>query len=260
MPTESFRAAQIWDLPTRLFHWLLVLLVGTNLFLIGPRGGIETVIHFVAGFAIAGLLLFRLLWGFIGSPRSRFVDFVRPWPTVRTYLDRLRRLQPPSAVGHNPLGGWMIVVLLTALAVMIATGLFASGRHAAGPFAHLISVGETGALGTVHSLVANLLIGLICVHIAGVAVEWFLTGENLVKSMVNGRKELPADVAAQERPTVGMGRAAAVGLLCLVLIAALIAATDFSADRASLQAAPEQASSGVMLQGRQLGAASRLAD
>jgi cytochrome b len=260
MPTESFRAAQIWDLPTRLFHWLLVLLVGTNLFLIGPRGGIETVIHFVAGFAIAGLLLFRLLWGFIGSPRSRFVDFVRPWPTVRTYLDRLRRLQPPSAVGHNPLGGWMIVVLLTALAIMIATGLFASGRHAAGPFAHLVPVGVTGALGTIHSLVANLLIGLICVHIAGVAVEWFLTGENLVKSMVNGRKELPADVAAQERPTVGMGRAAAVGLLCLVLIAALIAATDFSADRASLQAAPEQASSGVMLQGRQLGAASRLAD
>jgi len=61
MPTASHQATPIWDLPTRIFHWLLVLLVGTNLFLIGPRGGIETVIHFVAGFAIAGLLLFRLL-------------------------------------------------------------------------------------------------------------------------------------------------------------------------------------------------------
>lgn len=250
MPTASHRATQVWDLPTRLFHWLLVLLVGTNLFLVGPRGGIETVVHFVAGFAVAGLLFFRLLWGFIGSPHSRFVDFVRPWSTVKTYLERLRRLRPPPAIGHNPLGGWMIVVLLAALTIMIATGLFASGRHAAGPFAHLIPVAVTATLGAIHSLVANLLIGLICVHIAGVAVEWFLTGENLVKAMLNGRKELPAEVAAQERPLVGLSRAAAVGLLCLMLIAALIAATDFSADRASLQAAPQQAASGAMLQGQ----------
>lgn len=237
MTATPHRTAHIWDLPTRLFHWLLVLLVGTNLFLIGPRGGVQTIVHDVVGYLIAGLLLFRLFWGFIGSPRSRFVDFVRPWPVVKAYAERLRVLQPPPAIGHNPLGGWMIVVLLAMLTLMVVTGLFASGRHAAGPFAHLIPVATTATLGGIHSLLSNLLIGLVCVHVAGVAVEWFLTGENLVKSMVNGRKELLAEIAARERPPVGIGRAVAVGVLSLALVAGFVAATDFTADRASLQSA-----------------------
>jgi len=238
--TTPHRPAQIWDLPTRMFHWSLVLLVGTNLFLVGPRGGIETVIHFVVGFSIAGLLLFRLFWGFIGSPRSRFADFVRSWPVVRAYVERLRTFRPPPAIGHNPLGGWMIVLLLAMLAIMIITGLFASGRNAAGPFAALIPVALTATLGGIHSFVSNLLIGLIVVHIAGVAVDWFLTGENLVKSMLNGRKQLPADLAAQERPTVSLWRAAVVAALSLALVLSLVVATDFTANRASLNAAQEQ--------------------
>src|SRR5262245_11271175 len=111
MSAVSQRSVPIWDVPTRLFHWLLVLLVGTNLFLIEPGGGIETVIHMVAGYGVAGLLFFRLIWGFIGSPRSRFADFLRPWSAVKAYTERLRRLQPTPAIGHNPLGGWMIIIL-----------------------------------------------------------------------------------------------------------------------------------------------------
>lgn len=238
MTTAPRQATEVWDLPTRLFHWALVMLVGTNLFVIGPRGGLETIIHFVVGFAIAGLLLFRLFWGFIGSPRSRFADFVRPWAAVRAYIERLWQLRPPPAIGHNPLGGWMIVVLLVTLATMVATGLFASGRHAAGPFAHLIPVALTATLGAIHSFVSNLLIGLIAVHIVGVAVDWFLTGENLVRSMLDGRKSIPADLAARERPTVSIRRAVAVGTLSLVLVIGLVAATDFKADRESLTAGP----------------------
>ncbi len=79
------RQVAIWDLPTRLFHWSLVVLVGGNLFLISPRGGWSTLVHFLAGFIIAGLLLFRFVWGFIGSPRSRFADFLQPWPAVHSY-------------------------------------------------------------------------------------------------------------------------------------------------------------------------------
>lgn len=241
MSAVNQRDAHIWDVPTRQFHWLLVLLVGTNLFLIEPGGGLATVIHMVAGYGVAGLLLFRLIWGFVGSPRSRFADFVQPWPVVKAYVERLRRLQPPRSVGHNPLGGWMIIVLLVVLVTMIMTGLFASGRQAAGPLAHFIPVAFTAVAGEIHEFVSNILIGLIVVHLAGVVVEWLLTRENLVKAMINGRKELPGDLVAQERPLVGAGRAALVGIVSLLLVGGLIAATDFSANRASLQSSSSDA-------------------
>jgi cytochrome b len=212
-----------------------VLLVGTNLFLIEPGGGLATVIHMVAGYGVAGLLLFRLTWGFVGSPRSRFADFVQPWPVVKAYVGRLRRLQPPRSVGHNPLGGWMIIVLLVVLVTMIMTGLFASGRQAAGPLAHFIPVAFTAVAGEIHEFVSNILIGLIVVHLAGVVVDWVLTRENLVKAMINGRKHLPAELVAQERPLVDARRTALVGIVSLLLVCGLVAATDFSANRASLQ-------------------------
>jgi cytochrome b len=231
----AHRETPIWDLPTRLFHWALVLLVGTNLFLIGPKGGIETVIHMTAGYGVIGLLLFRLVWGFVGSPRSRFSDFVHPWAAVKAYTQRLRRLSPPRSVGHNPLAGWMIVVMLALLAGMVTTGIFASGRHAAGALASYVPVELTALAGDIHGLLGNIMIGLVIVHVAGVAADWLLTRENLVKAMINGRKPLPADVAVQERPLVGGARAVLVGVFCLGIVAALIAATDYSLDRATMQ-------------------------
>src|SRR5689334_13371833 len=92
------RETPVWDLPTRIFHWTLVLLVSTNLFLFGPTGGIATIIHMTAGYLILGLLLFRLAWGFLGSPRSRFADFVQPWGSVKAYLEGLLRFSPPRFV------------------------------------------------------------------------------------------------------------------------------------------------------------------
>jgi cytochrome b len=218
----------VWDFPTRLFHWSLVLLVATNLFFISPRGGNSTVVHFLVGFAIAGLLLFRLIWGFLGSPRSRFADFLRPWPTVRAYIDRLRRFDPPHSIGHNPLGGWMIAILLATLATMIVTGLSALSRRATGPFAYLLSPHIAHLAAKTHVLTSNLLIGLIVVHIAGVAAEWFLTGENLVKAMITGRKQLSLEAAALEKPVAPVWRAFLTGLLAVALAAGLTLATNFS--------------------------------
>src|ERR1700688_4104574 len=129
--SSSDRETMIWDLPTRIFHWMLAVLVGTNLFLISPRSEFQTLVHFIAGYAIAGLILFRLAWGFVGSPRSRFADFLHGWPVVKRYSWRLLRLDPPHSIGHNPLGGWMIAVLIATASGMIATGLFAAGRGAA---------------------------------------------------------------------------------------------------------------------------------
>ena len=228
MTEHVHRDVVVWDLPTRLFHWSLVGLVAINLFFVSPRGGNSTLVHFLAGFAVAGLLLFRLIWGFLGSPRSRFADFLHPWPVVMAYIDRLRRFDPPHSVGHNPLGGWMIAILLATVATMIATGLFAASRRADGPFAHLLPANIAGLAGNIHVLASNVLIGFIVVHIAGVAVDWFLTGDNLVKAMLTGRKRLPLALAAQEKTVAPVWRAALIGLLALALAASLTLATNFS--------------------------------
>src|SRR5258706_3707083 len=105
----------IWDLPTRIFHWMLVVLVGTNLFLISPRSEFQILVHFVTGYSVAGLILFLTPCGFVGSPRSRFVDFLHGWPVVKRYTCRLLRLDPPSCICHDPLRGWTIVLIIATL-------------------------------------------------------------------------------------------------------------------------------------------------
>lgn len=235
MSDHQHRETPVWDLPTRLFHWTLVLLVGANLFLVEPEGGTATVIHMTAGYVVIGLLLFRLVWGFVGSPRSRFADFMHPWAEVKSYAARLRRFAPPRSVGHNPLGGWMILVMLAVLAALAATGLFASGRHAAGALATTVPVELTALLGEAHELLGNIMIALVIVHVVGVAVDWLLTRENIVKAMVTGRKTLPPDISAGEGPLVGRARAALIGVFCLAIVGGLVAATDYSLNRATLQ-------------------------
>jgi cytochrome b len=235
MSDQQHRETPVWDLSTRLFHWVLVLLVGTNLFLIEPRGGMATVIHMTFGYAVIGLLLFRLAWGFVGSPRSRFADFVHPWTAVKGYIAGLRRFSPPRSVGHNPLGGWMIVVMIAVLAALVTTGIFASGRHAAGALATAVPVELTALAGDAHELFGNIMIALVIVHVAGIAADWLLTRENLVKAMINGRKPLPAEISARERPLVGGARAALIGVFCLAIVGGLIVATDYSLNRAALQ-------------------------
>jgi cytochrome b len=234
MELPDRRPTLVWDLPTRLFHWSLVLLVGLNLFLISPRGGASTVIHFVAGYGIAGLLVFRLFWGFIGSRHSRFSDFVRPWPRLRDYLKRLMRFDPPHSTGHNPVGGWMILALIFFLLLMILTGLFGANRRAAGPLASWLGAGTAGLAGGLHSLLSSLLIGLVVVHIAGVFGEWLLTGENLIRAMVTGLKRLPAAEAAGEPPPAPIWRAALIGILAVAFVVWSALSTDYGRTKATL--------------------------
>lgn len=242
MESPDRRATLVWDLPTRLFHWSLVLLVGLNLFLISPRGGLSTVIHFVAGYGIGGLLVFRLFWGFIGSRHSRFSDFVRPWPRLREYLRRLMRFDPPHSTGHNPVGGWMILALLFFLLLMIVTGLFGANRRAAGPLASWLSAGTAGLAGQLHSLLSSLLIALVVVHVAGVLGEWLLTGENLIRAMVTGLKRLPAAEAAGEPAPAPLWRAAVVGILALAFVLWSSLTTDYGRTKATLAPSGGQSS------------------
>ena len=177
----------VWDLPTRLFHWTLVALVALT-WATGEGEGILFDIHKLAGYGVLAAILFRLIWGFIGCEHARFRDFLHPWPVVRDYAKGLLALQPRPTIGHNPLGGWMIVLLLITLFGMVGTGLFAFEDDVGGPLADSISPQMAHALAEVHEGFANFLLFLIGIHIAGVLVDSLLMGHNLVWSMFSGRK------------------------------------------------------------------------
>lgn len=212
MNASARRRVLVWDLPTRLFHWMLVALVAIAWSTGGARSWFS--VHTLAGFGIAILVLSRIAWGFVGSPHSRFRDFVSGPAAAMEHARALGRLRPPRALGHNPLGGWMVLALLGVLAVVVGTGMFAGGRHIAGPLAAQLSPGVAHAVKEVHELLVNLLLVLVAGHLGGVAVESLLTRENLVRSMLTGLKWVPVEEAMADAPPPAHWWRAALVLVC----------------------------------------------
>ncbi len=182
---------RVWDLPTRLFHWLLV---GLFAFMWYSGGASDELMHWHmrAGYTLLALLIFRVLWGLWGSRHSRFVSFVAPprrvWGYARAVL--ARRVTPAS--GHNPLGGWMVLVLLASLLTQTVTGLFSSDDISIdGPLNNTVSSSTAGWLTSVHHLNFDLLLILAGVHIAAVLAHRVL-GEPLTLAMITGRKRAAA--------------------------------------------------------------------
>ncbi|MEX2008855.1 MAG: cytochrome b/b6 domain-containing protein [Dongiaceae bacterium] len=203
------RSVPIWDLPTRVFHWALAVAVALTIF-IEAEAGAAFLVHAVAGYLAILLIAYRLVWGFVGSPRSRFADFIYGWASVRAYAGRLLRLAPPRHIGHNPLGGWMVVALLAVTLAAAVSGLFSGEDGAAGPFVGVVG-GE--GLGELHETLGNLLIVLVVLHLFGVAADIALTRENLIRPMISGRKEMDDAAAAAEPPLAGGRRGAALALV-----------------------------------------------
>jgi cytochrome b len=174
---------RVWDLPVRLFHWALVLLVAA-LWATHELDMME--VHVLLGQAMLGLILFRLIWGLIGSSTARFSSFLRGPRGVLAYLRA-----PGGAFGHNPLGGWSVVAMLAVLGVQVGLGLFASdedGEHY-GPLSHLVSYDTAVTLAERHETLFNVLLALIGVHLAAVLYYRFVKREDLVTPMVTGRRE-----------------------------------------------------------------------
>src|SRR5512133_3410581 len=184
------RAVLVWDLPTRIFHWALVIAVVVS-YVTGGEEGFWFVVHTVSGYVVALLLLFRLIWGFWGSAHSRFSDFIYSLGSVGACVRRLVRLEPPKFVGHNPLGGWMVVFLLVVLAANVITGLLSGEeRGPGGLLLPLIAAPGEEGLGGIHEVLANVIVVLAFLHILGVAADWLLTRENLLRAMITGKKML----------------------------------------------------------------------
>lgn len=209
------QSVKVWDIGVRLFHWSLVAFFVVAYFTAEE----ENILHIYAGYAVLGLLIFRLIWGFIGGQYARFSDFIYSPGHVLKYARSLVTGQPQHYLGHNPLGGWMIVVLLVGLTVVTVTGLkvyaLEEGR---GPLAgaedrSIVSSAyaeedenegdeqegkghdEGKSAGEefweeLHEVSTNITLGLVALHILGVVLSSRLHGENLVKAMITGKKEL----------------------------------------------------------------------
>jgi cytochrome b len=178
---------KVWDPFVRIFHWSLVLT-----FTVAYVSGEELeVLHNNAGYAVLGLVLLRILWGFIGPRYARFRDFVYSPAEVRGFLKDTLGRRAKRYLGHNPAGGAMVVVMLLSLIITTVTGIAFYGiEDGAGPLAMLAGSPEWAMemLEEVHEFFANLMVLLVAVHIIGVVVESRLHHESLVKAMLNGRK------------------------------------------------------------------------
>jgi cytochrome b len=189
----------VWDPFLRLFHWGLVLLF-ILAYVTGSRPTYYS-IHLAAGIAILGLVVFRILWGFIGPRPARFADFLRGPRAVIAHLRELAGGEHRPLAGHNPLGGWAVLVILLLVLVEVLSGLFASTFDYDGPLARLVPDEWAATMADVHVLNLNLLLAVLFVHLAGVAVTSALGHENLVASMIHGRKRLPVRAIAQDDRT-----------------------------------------------------------
>ncbi len=179
----------VWDLPTRLFHWLLLICLIMS-FVTGIIGGNLMEYHMLSGYAISVLLLFRFAWGFFGSRTARFSSFVKGPATVFAYaVMLLKKKTEMPYLGHNPLGGWSIVAMLLVLFIQVATGMFANDDILTeGPLYGWVSKETSDLLTWVHLINRYLLVALIAIHLFAVFFYFFFKHENLIGPMITGRK------------------------------------------------------------------------
>lgn len=176
---------RVWDLPTRLFHWSLVLLVGFSI-ATAQLGGFWMDWHMRSGYAILTLVLFRLLWGFAGSRYARLAHFVRGPRVVMAYL---RGRLADTGAGHNPLGALSVVAMLLVLLVQAGSGLFTNdGSFTEGPLAPLVSSALGERLSTLHRWGEWAIWAMVGLHLAAIAYYLVLRRQNLVAAMLTGDK------------------------------------------------------------------------
>lgn len=216
---------RVWDLPTRLFHWALVLCV-LGLVISGNVGGNAMVWHGRLGYAVLALLLFRLLWGFLGGHWSRFRSFlVRPATTL-AYLRGQGK--PEHGVGHSPLGAWSVLAMLLVLLLQVGSGLFADDEIAfTGPLAGLVSGEWVSTLTGYHKEIGKtLLLGLVLLHLGAIAYYRLIKRQKLVQSMISGDKAVTTPVTASQDTAGRRWLALVLLLLCAAAVYGIVSLGD----------------------------------
>ena len=195
MDREPETRVRVWDIPIRLFHWSIVVLLCVSWFS-AEQGYMRA--HLVSGLTLLALLLFRIAWGLVGSTTARFSNFLHPPRRVVGYLKGLAGGDKIFHAGHNPAGGWMVLALIAVLLAQVATGLFANdGVRFHGPLALLDSEDASTRLTDIHGLIFNFILLLVWCHIVAVGFYLLVKGDNLVWPMITGKKHrarLPAEL------------------------------------------------------------------
>lgn len=179
---------QVWDLPLRIFHWLLALSV-ISAVVTGEIGGNLIDWHGRIGVLVLGLLVFRIIWGFVGTKHSRFANFFPTPARIWSYLKGQWQ-----GHGHNPLGALSVIALLAVLAILVGTGLFANDDIAFyGPLFNLVDKSLSDKLSGLHAIIFNVLAGLVILHIAAIVFYVRVKKHNLVVPMLTGKKVVPKE-------------------------------------------------------------------
>lgn len=179
-------ARPLWDVPTRIVHWSLVVLLLVAWF----TGGENMQLHRWTGYTILGLLVFRLWWGVAGGSTARFAHFLTgPGETVG-YLRTLGQRSPSQAAGHNPLGAWSVLAMILVLLVQVGLGLFASDIDGleSGPLSHLVDFDASRAAAELHELTFRIVQALVALHIAAIAFYAIWKRQNLIGAMITGKR------------------------------------------------------------------------
>ncbi|MGB7098263.1 MAG: cytochrome b/b6 domain-containing protein [Xanthobacteraceae bacterium] len=216
--STSNRKIQVWDVPTRLFHWLTAALVFAA-YITWRLDWMNW--HAKAGYAVLTLIFFRLLWGFAGSDTARFSRFVASPPLALRHLAEIFRRAPDRQVGHNPAGGWMVLFLLGLLLGETLSGLYVANDVAdQGPLTELIPARIANAITALHWIFWDVLLAAFALHVLAIATYAVAKGHNLLTPMITGRKSLPPDVP---RPRIGsLVRASALLAASALAVAVLV--------------------------------------
>lgn len=178
-------AIRVWDWPVRLTHWLLVFCIALSWWTAETR---EMDWHRYSGYSLLGLLIFRIYWGFAGSSSARFSHFLRGPAGVMAYLRESR--QAHRDAGHNPLGAWSVVAMLTLMLAQVLIGLFVSDVDGleSGPLSYLVSFDTSRTLAEIHEWVFNGILTLAGLHIVAILFYLLVKRDNLIIGMLTGHR------------------------------------------------------------------------
>ncbi|UYN95464.1 MAG: cytochrome b/b6 domain-containing protein [Enhydrobacter sp.] len=223
MADDKPRTIRVWDLPVRLFHWALVVLLATSYFS-GRAGGDWMDLHFWSGYAILTLLLFRIAWGFVGSTTARFAHFIKGPAAALHHLRELLR-GPAREVGHNPLGGLMVVALLLAVLLQAGSGLFSADTDMGtvnGPLALKVADAWVDRLTSFHQFWVDVILVLVALHVLAAAIYLVWKKQNLIGAMFTGRKPRHHAVAPDAPEPVLWFAPGRLALSLLIVAAAIV--------------------------------------
>ncbi len=205
---------RVWDLPTRLFHWALAICIVLGIVFV-KIGGNAIQWHAYCGYTALALILFRLIWGFVGSWHARFANFI-PSPSK---LIAFLRGQVDGGLGHNPLGALSVIALLLVVLIQALTGLFADDDiFFQGPLAKYVSNSTVALLTSIHRFNQYLIFALVGLHLAAISYYYFVKRQNLVGPMVTGDKLTTTALKLTEAVDSSRQRMLALVIFLLIIL------------------------------------------